>query len=216
MCPHELKTPLMSISGYAEIIEHGMVRHGGYQQLCRTDSCEEGQPARCLIWWRISSVCHGWMRRMEACPQRPTDLPRDLRRGKKTSGYCAPKTGEFSLPLRGKERVPWMECVRFSMRWFTTSAITLSSTIKRAASVKLSLKMDQGDPVLAVEDTGIGIAPEEQARREFLKDFTGWTKSHSKETGGTGLGLSIVKTREALLHHGKIQVDSTPGAGHQD
>lgn len=42
--------------------------------------------------------------------------------------------------------------------------------------------------------------------------FTGVDKSHSKETGGTGLGLSIVK-HGALLHHAKIQVDSTPGVG---
>lgn len=81
---------------------------------------------------------------------------------------------------------------------------------KKGGSVKLSLKMDQGDPVLAVEDTGIGIAPEEQER--IFERFYRVDKSHSKETGGTGLGLSIVK-HGALLHHGKIQVDSTPGAG---
>ena len=45
-----------------------------------------------------------------------------------------------------------------------------------------------------------------------MRDFTGWTKSHSRQTGGTGLGLSIVK-HGATLHHAQINVDSDLGKG---
>lgn len=61
-----------------------------------------------------------------------------------------------------------------------------------------------------VSDTGIGIPQEEQAR--IFERFYRVDKSHSKEIGGTGLGLSIVK-HGALLHHAKVSVDSEVGKG---
>ena len=63
---------------------------------------------------------------------------------------------------------------------------------------------------LTVADTGIGIAPEHQER--IFERFYRVDKSHSKASGGTGLGLSIVKHAVAY-HHGKIDLQSTPGKG---
>jgi len=61
-----------------------------------------------------------------------------------------------------------------------------------------------------VEDTGIGIAKEEQER--VYERFYRVDKSHSRQTGGTGLGLSIVK-HGAALHHAQIRTESQPGQG---
>ena len=63
---------------------------------------------------------------------------------------------------------------------------------------------------ITVADTGIGIAPEHQGR--VFERFYRVDKSHSKASGGTGLGLSIVK-HAVQYHHGRIELESTPGAG---
>jgi len=63
---------------------------------------------------------------------------------------------------------------------------------------------------MIVQDTGIGI-PKEDEERVFER-FYRVDKSHSKATGGTGLGLSIVKN-VAILHHATIAVDSEVGRG---
>lgn len=61
-----------------------------------------------------------------------------------------------------------------------------------------------------VQDSGIGIAREEQER--IYERFYRVDKSHSRQTGGTGLGLSIVK-HGAMLHNAVIQTESQPGQG---
>ena len=63
---------------------------------------------------------------------------------------------------------------------------------------------------MSVQDTGIGIAPEHQEK--VFERFYRVDKSHSKQSGGTGLGLSIVK-HAVQYHHGKLELDSTLGAG---
>ena len=63
---------------------------------------------------------------------------------------------------------------------------------------------------LVVSDTGIGIPAEHQSR--IFERFYRVDKSHSKASGGTGLGLSIVK-HAVSYHKAKIQLESTPGNG---
>ena len=77
-------------------------------------------------------------------------------------------------------------------------------------SVKVTVTNALEEVVLKVEDTGIGI-PEESRERIFER-FYRVDKSRSKAVGGTGLGLSIVK-HAALIHHARIEMDSTPGSG---
>ena len=67
-----------------------------------------------------------------------------------------------------------------------------------------------GAPFVRVSDTGIGIAPADQKR--VFERFYRVDKSHSKASGGTGLGLSIVK-HAVQYHHGRIELESTPGTG---
>ena len=77
-------------------------------------------------------------------------------------------------------------------------------------SVTVTTREQDGEAILTVADTGIGI-PEEERDRIFER-FYRVDKSHSKEVGGTGLGLSIVK-HAVMLHNAKIEVDSQVGQG---
>ncbi|NGQ94927.1 sensor histidine kinase [Brevibacillus sp. SYP-B805] len=95
--------------------------------------------------------------------------------------------------------------------------ILLDNAIKytpNGGEVKLSLAVESADkhPCLriVVQDTGIGIPPEEQDR--IFDRFYRVDKNRSRDMGGTGLGLAIAKWI-AEAHHGSIQVSSTPGKG---
>jgi two-component system phosphate regulon sensor histidine kinase PhoR len=81
---------------------------------------------------------------------------------------------------------------------------------REGGQVDVDVHTAGGRPVVSVRDTGIGIAPEDQAR--VFERFFRVDKSHSKNTGGTGLGLSIVK-HGALLHNAQVTLQSTPGEG---
>lgn len=76
--------------------------------------------------------------------------------------------------------------------------------------VKISVSEEPDKVCLAVQDTGIGIAPEEHSK--IFERFYRVDKSHSKQSGGTGLGLSIVK-HAAQYHNGTISVESEKGVG---
>ena len=77
-------------------------------------------------------------------------------------------------------------------------------------NVVISVGSEKGRPFVTVSDDGIGI-PEEEQERVFER-FYRVDKSHSKMVGGTGLGLSIVK-HGAQLHNADVSMESTPGDG---
>ncbi|HEU4365221.1 MAG TPA: ATP-binding protein [Candidatus Krumholzibacteria bacterium] len=89
----------------------------------------------------------------------------------------------------------------------------LSNAIKytpEGGRVDVRLGVDGGHAVLSVEDTGIGIAPDDQGR--VFERFYRVDKARSRQLGGTGLGLSIVK-HVALAHGGNVSLKSAPGRG---
>lgn len=88
----------------------------------------------------------------------------------------------------------------------------LSNAIKyspRGGRVEVRLTRDDRDVVIAVRDEGIGIAPEDIGRIFEPFQRTGATR---EAFPGTGLGLSVVR-RIVEAHHGRVEVDSTPGSG---
>jgi signal transduction histidine kinase len=89
----------------------------------------------------------------------------------------------------------------------------LSNAIKftpERGHVDMRLGVEGPNAVLTVEDSGIGIAPEDQGR--IFERFYRVDKARSRQLGGTGLGLSIVK-HVALAHGGNVSLKSTPGRG---
>jgi len=73
-----------------------------------------------------------------------------------------------------------------------------------------TLRIEEGRPVLAVEDTGIGI-PADSLEKVFNR-FHRVDEARSQELGGTGLGLAIVK-HPMRLRRGSVRVESEPGRG---
>ena len=77
-------------------------------------------------------------------------------------------------------------------------------------TVWVRLQKEDGNAVIEVQDTGIGVEPLE--RHRIFERFYRVDKARSRQLGGTGLGLSIVK-HTTLSHGGQLSVESTPGTG---
>ena len=203
---HELKTPLMSISGYAEIIENNLVKPEDIPKFAGRIHSEAS---------RLSSLVEDIIKLSRLDESDKSILMEDV----ELLQGC--KDVEGQLMLRAKERniqlnvegqpvvVHGARQVLYEMVYnLCDNAIKYN---KPDGKVKISVGCSRDrHPIVRVEDTGIGIPKEEQQR--VFERFYRVDKSHSRATGGTGLGLSIVK-HGAILHDAKIEVDSTPDVG---
>ena len=213
---HELKTPLTTISGYAELIAADIpvdeadikdfasriYREAGrltslvndILTLSNLDEAERSQ----------SNNAGDVLGSME-----PVDLPRMLESIQQRLEHVAHKA-DVALFL---DAHPSM--VFGVARLLDELAYNLASNAIRynrpGGSVVLSCGTEaDGRPFIRVEDTGIGIAPEEQAK--VFERFYRVDKSRSKARGGTGLGLAIVK-HAATFHGATIDLESEPDCG---
>ena len=202
---HELKTPLTSISGYAEIIQNGLVRPEDIPEF----SGRIYKEAKRLITL-VEDIIKLSRLDEEAVDIEKTDvdlyeLSREI--CSRLSQQSAEK--QVRLTIKG-ERVS-----TYGIRQVLDEMIynVIENAVKYNVpngSVDVWVGNTLAGPKIVVSDTGIGIPKEHQER--IFERFYRVDKSHSKERGGTGLGLSIVK-HGALLHHAKVQVDSEPGKG---
>ena len=202
---HELKTPLTSIMGYAEIIAGGIAKPediAPFAGKIRT----EAQRLLALIEdiIHLSRLDEGG----ETVAFEPVELSAlcDTVRGRLQSkaagkGITLRIEGEPAA-VSGQRRT--LEQMIFNL---TDNAINYN---KPQGSVTLTTGTESGRPFVRVADTGIGIALADQQR--VFERFYRVDKSHSKMTGGTGLGLSIVK-HGAALHHAEVELKSALGEG---
>lgn len=202
---HELKTPLHTISGYAELLANGMVEEKDTAEFSQKIYAEAQRMIRLVEdIIRLSNLDEG-----------ATELAREEADLLK----IAEKAVESLAPAAEKENVSVEfsgEKAEFSGIPQLLSAIVYNLTdnaIKynhSGGKVFVSVTNIPDGVLLSVKDTGIGI-PKDQQERVFER-FYRVDKSHSKEVGGTGLGLSIVK-HAAKLHGAKITLESEPGKG---
>lgn len=202
---HELKTPLTSISGYAEIMKDGLVR----PEDMKTFSERIYNEASRLITlvediMKLSKLDEGavelekeevdfYMLTREICSRlAPQAEKRHVR---------VEVTGE-PVHYLGVRQV--LDEMLYNM---IENAIKYN---KEGGLVSVWVGNTLQGIKIIVRDTGIGIPKEEQER--IFERFYRVDKSHSKATGGTGLGLSIVK-HGALMHGAKIDVDSEVNKG---
>lgn len=202
---HELKTPLTSIMGYAEIMHNGIARQEDYPRLAGQIY---GESKRLLALIediiKLSQLDEGEMQGAFA----PVDL---LAVARKAADSCRKKAeaNDVQLAVAGETCiVSGIEGTLFEMIFnLCDNAVTYN---KPGGSVEVSVEKSGNGAVVSVKDTGIGIAPEHLDR--VFERFYRVDKSRSKETGGTGLGLSIVK-HGALLHHARVDLASRLGEG---
>jgi two-component system phosphate regulon sensor histidine kinase PhoR len=202
---HELKTPLTSISGFAELIEGGMaegedaVRFAGnirkeasrlitlVGDIIRLNQLDGGEIPYDEEPVSLFAVASEVASRLESIAER--------------ASVSISVSGE-NLSVAGNRQI--IEEMIYNL---TDNAIKYN---KVGGRVEISIRKTADGAHLSVSDTGIGI-PEDKIDRIFER-FYRVDKSHSKDIGGTGLGLSIVK-HGAAYHGAKIFVKSTLGEG---
>ena len=201
---HELKTPLTSISGYAEIMMNGLA----------------GAEKTAEFAGRIYSEANRLINLVEdiielSLLDERTELPREnidlleiandaclsLQEAAQKRGVTLTAEGESAI-IYGVRPV------------ITEMAFNLcDNAVKyniRGGSAKVAVKNSDDSAILEVSDTGIGI-PDKYKEKVFERFFR-VDKSRSKETGGTGLGLSIVR-HGALCHDARVELFSEEGKG---
>ena len=203
---HELKTPLMSISGYAEIMENGMVRPADIQEFAGRIHHEASRLTTLVEDIIVLSKLDEDNGEMPFETVDIAALTRDvltnLEHQARKKDIWLTYTGCESLCIHGVHHLLY--------ELFFNLADNAVKYTKEGGMVRVRVDESDKGAVFSVVDNGIGIAAEEQER--IFERFYRVDKSHSRETGGTGLGLSIVK-HAALLHGAKINLDSEVGKG---
>lgn len=202
---HELKTPLTSISGIAEIIKNGIVDKKDVKPFAGKIYDE----ARRLIHLvediiKLSQLDEG----EQAVEMTQIDLY-DLTKIELRHLEPVAEEKHVAISLEGEHvMVSGIHSVLEEMVYnLIENAIKYN---KEDGTIDIAIKKEKHRCEFSVKDRGIGI-PEDQLDRIFER-FYRVDKSHSKEIGGTGLGLSIVK-HGAKLHNAEIKIKSTLGVG---
>lgn len=202
---HELKTPLTSISGYAEIMKNGMVRPADIPLFSERIYKE----ARRLITLVEDII------KLSKLDEESIELEKE-----EVDLYDLTREVISRLAPQASQKNVRMEMTGEPVKYFGIRQI-LDEMIYNVCENAIKYNNDGGRVTVwvgntldgakvSVSDNGIGIPKEHQER--IFERFYRVDKSHSKERGGTGLGLSIVK-HGALLHGAKVSVESEPGKG---
>lgn len=202
---HELKTPLTSISGYAELMQNGLVAAEDvpsfagkiYEEAARLltlvndiikiSRLDEGDVHQSREQVDLYSVAEEVVSRLQSVAEKQ----------------------QVTVRLEGDHvQLLAIRQLMYDMIYnLCENGIKYNVT---GGSVLVRVEEEDGRPLVCVSDTGIGIPMEYQER--IFERFYRIDKSHSKQTGGTGLGLSIVK-HAVEYHGGYIDIHSTQEEG---
>ncbi|MGI6093965.1 MAG: ATP-binding protein [Lachnospiraceae bacterium] len=202
---HELKTPLTSISGYAEIIKNGLVRS---EDIPRFAENIYNETARLI-------TMVGDIIRLSQLDEKEVNLQQEkvdlYQLCEDTLNRLQPMAEKRNIAMKLEGQPQVINGVRQILNEMIYNLCINAVTYNRDdGEVKVSVNTIHGCTVLAVEDTGIGIPAEDQDR--VFERFYRVDKSHSKQAGGTGLGLSIVK-HGAIFHGASIELKSRVNEG---
>ena len=202
---HELKTPLQSILGYAEIMKNGLVKDEDkqrflerihaeaenmielIQQIMELSRLDENKSVGDFVDVDLYAMAQNIAARLK---------------------YKADKRG-ITLDIAGSNAVV---CGVQSVLSEVVYNLVDNAIKYNKDNGSVSVKVTDGaeEVTVSVSDTGIGIGAADRER--VFERFYRADKSHNKETGGTGLGLSIVK-HGVLYHKGRVDLESELGKG---
>lgn len=201
---HELKTPLTSISGYAELIESGMAK----PEDVKVFAGKIHKEAR-----RLQSIANDiiTLSKLNNREAEPYDLSEKINLWNLAHGcidglMLNANKKSIQLSLDGVRNA---EILGNSKLLYEMVFNLVDNAIRYTEQGGKVIVLVEENAIV-VKDTGIGIPEESQSR--IFERFYRVDKSRSKETGGTGLGLSIVK-HIAEVHHASIRLKSTVGFG---
>lgn len=203
---HELKTPLTSISGFAEIIQDGYVKPEDVKRFAG-NIFRESQRLITLVGdiIKISQMDEGSV----PYAKEKTDIYQVVKEVFASLQGAADASG-VQLYLEGAHLKYTTVRPVFTEIIYNLCDNGIKYNVQ-GGSVTVAIRPGEGRNIeVTVADTGVGIPKEEQQR--VFERFYRVDKSHSKEIGGTGLGLSIVKHGAAYLGI-NLKLDSTPGQG---
>jgi len=206
---HEVRTPLNAIIGFSEVLMEKMFGEVNDKQAdYLKDIHESGKHLLSLIndILDLSKIEAGRMDLEISSFHLPTALSnamtlvreRAQRHGIQLGLEVDARLGDFNADERKVKQI---------------LLNLLSNAVKftpEGGRVDVSAKMDTDKVAIAVRDTGVGIAPEDQAA--VFEEFKQVGKDSTRKAEGTGLGLALTK-RFVELHGGEIRVDSAPGKG---
>lgn len=202
---HELKTPLQSILGYAEIMKNGLVKDEDKQRFLERIHAEAGN---------MIELIQNIMELSRLDKNKTLDEFEDVDLLKLAQSVTLrlkhkAQTKGVTLNVSGSSA-----CVCGVQSILSEVLYNLvDNSIKyNKDNGKVDVKVQDGseEVTVSVSDTGIGIGAADRER--VFERFYRADKSHSKEIGGTGLGLSIVK-HGVLFHKGRVELESEPGVG---
>lgn len=202
---HELKTPLQSILGYAEIMKNGLVKDEDKQRFLERIHAEAGN---------MIELIQNIMELSRLDENKTLDEFEDVDLLKLAQSVTLrlkhkAQTKGVTLNVNGSNA-----CVCGVQSILSEVLYNLvDNSIKyNKDNGKVDVKVQDGseEVTVSVSDTGIGIGAADRER--VFERFYRADKSHSKEIGGTGLGLSIVK-HGVLFHKGRVELESEPGVG---
>lgn len=202
---HELKTPLQTIFGSAELLANGIVKQEDISKFGSQIYTEAGriiQLVEDII--KLSHLDEG----AEDMEWENVDLF-SIAGSVVAALVPEAKNAAVEMDLHGESAILYgipqlLSSIVYNL---CDNAIKYN---RKGGSVSVLVKNEEGFVILSVADTGIGI-PEDHQERIFER-FYRVDKSHSKEIGGTGLGLSIVK-HAAKLHKAEIELQSVVDGG---
>lgn len=202
---HELKTPLTSISGFAEIIQNGIVKEEDIPRfagkiydetqrlitlvgdIIKLSQLDENAILAKKERLDLYNTCAGVIAHLQVTANK--------------KNITFEQKGEH-IDVDAVEQI--LEEIIYNL---CDNAIKYN---KENGKITVTTSSNQGRPFVKVTDTGIGI-PQDELDRVFER-FYRVNKSHSKEIGGTGLGLSIVK-HGAAYHNAKVSIESKVNQG---
>lgn len=203
---HELKTPLTSIAGYAELIETGIAKEPDIKPFAATIR----KQALRLVTLSEDIIQLSQLEENDetGIAFSDADIYEIAERCVNALSINAQTKG-VSMTLEGESTIikanpSLLEELIYNL---CDNAIRYN---KPNGSVTVKIETKEEGVLLSVADTGIGI--DKKYRERIFERFFRVDKSRSKATGGTGLGLAIVK-HIAQIHDAKIEVDSVLGMG---
>jgi len=199
---HELKTPLTAIKGFVETMEDGVNEENRHYLDIIKKNTE-----------RVINIVNDLLLLSEleekGIVTEKVDLLASINTAVKLFEQKAKDKG-IEIAVKAEDNLPVIKGDSFKLEQVFINLIDNAVKYTEKGGITISLKRQNGNIMIEVQDTGIGI-PEEHLGRIFERFYV-VDASRSKKMGGTGLGLAIVK-HIVLLHRGEIAIDSRYGAG---